>query len=111
MDIRVNAKDYKKLSRLWEKGNLNKEIVTFTQDDKAAVPVIMVKDDEGAIREWTRGMENVKSFMKHGYVKIAKNCPYRHRQCIGEKCQLFQIRNATGDCAHNWTAIALWEGR
>ena len=107
MDIRCNQENYKKIKKLWEKTTaLNKDLVTLNIDEKAKVPVIVVKDKEGNITEWTKGFENVKSFIRYGYVKIIKKCPYQIGNCRGEKCQLFLIRNGTGDCAHNWTAIA-----
>jgi hypothetical protein len=111
MDIRANAKDHKKIQKLWEKGKINKKVVTLTVDEKAIIPVIMIKDANDALVEWTKGIRNVQSFLKYGYVRIIKKCPYQPGKCRGEKCQLFQIRNGTGDCAHNWAAIGLWEGR
>ena len=109
MDIRVNPADRKRLERLWSRSLVNKDAVTLTVDEKVAVPVIMAKMEDGSLIEWTRGMANVRSFLKHGYVRIIKDCPYQIGKCRGEKCQLFQVRNGTGDCAHNWTAIGLWK--
>jgi len=111
MNIRISSGDYKTLKKMWDKTILNREVVSLTVDEKATVPVIMIKDELGAVVEWTRGMANVRSFIKYGYVRIIKKCPYQLGKCRGEKCQLFQVRNGTGDCAHNWAAIGLWEGR
>lgn len=110
MDIRATGKTYQKLQKQYDKSTLlNKEVVSINEDSKTTVPTIMTKNSEGALVEWTRGIENVSSFIKYGYVKITKNCPYQIGKCRGEKCQLFQVRNGIGDCAHNWTAIGLWD--
>jgi hypothetical protein len=109
MDIRCNQESYKKIYKLWEKTTaINKELVTLNIDEKVKVPVIVVKDDKGNITEWTRGFDNVKSFIKYGYVRIIKKCPYQFGKCRGEKCQLYQVINGTGDCSHSWNAIGLW---
>ena len=106
MDIRATGKDYIILHKLYNAyDNVNKDVVTLSEDASAVVPVIMVKTDTGALAEWTRGMANVSSFIKYGYVRIIKKCPYQFGKCRGEKCQLYVVHNGTGDCAHNWTAI------
>jgi hypothetical protein len=109
MDIRVNRKYYKKIYKIWEKSTaIDKNKISLNIDEKAIVPVIMVKNEKGIIVEWTRGIANVKSFIEYGYVRIIKKCPYKFGNCIAEKCQLFQTYNGTGDCAHNWTAMGIW---
>jgi len=80
------------------------ERCTLTIDNSIGESVIMVHSN-GRFECWTRGMENIKSFLRFGYVRIIKNCPHRFGKCIGEKCSLYVIRNGTGDCAHVWNAV------
>lgn len=106
MDIRASGKEYRLLKKRYDGSKVvNRSVVTLTEDSNATVPVIMVKSADGAITEWTRGIENVSSFLKLGYVRMRRSCPYQIGKCRGEKCQLFVIRNGTGDCAHAWSAI------
>lgn len=96
MNIRATEKDYKEFSKF----NIPNGI-TLTKDEKINTSVIMIHEN-GQLIEWTRGKENILSYLKYGYVKIIKNCPYRLGKCIGEKCSLYIINNNTGDCAHVW---------
>ncbi len=106
MDIRASGKEYRILRNLYNKTTLlTKDIVSINEDGNAIQPLIMVQDKEGKLVNWTKGFENVESFIKYGYVRIRKQCPYKIGKCICEKCQLYQIYNMTGDCAINWTAI------
>ncbi len=99
MEIRATSKDYK----LFEKLYTNKrDDLTLTKDDTNNFSVIMVLTEEGSFKEWTRGRANITSYLKYGYVRIRKQCPYRHRKCIAEKCALYVISAGTGDCAHVW---------
>lgn len=110
MDIRATGKQYLRLKKLYERSKkINRSVVTLNEDANATVPVIMVKGADGALVEWTRGIEHVSSFLKLGYVRICRSCPYQFGKCRGEKCQLFMIRNGTGDCAHNWAAVMAFE--
>lgn len=110
MEIRAKGKDYERILRHYNKSAIiNKNMVSLTKDDSVQGPVIMTKTVDGELRFWTEGMDHVLSFLKYGYVRIIKKCPYQLGKCRGEKCQLFQVRNATGDCAHNWTAIGVWD--
>lgn len=99
MEIRLTGKDYKKLK------GFNKVEAKLTKDDSIDASVIMIQDNEGKLIEWTRGFNNIKSFITKGYVGIRKNCPYRIGKCIGAKCSLYVIKNYTGDCAHIWNTI------
>ena len=106
MDIRATGKNYKALKKMYDKYSvLDKSVVSITEDSNATVPVAMVKDNNNALVEWTRGFPNVASFIRYGYVRIIKDCPYQFGKCRGEKCQLYVVRNGTGDCAHTWSAI------
>ena len=96
MEIRSTKKDYNKIIKL------NKNNITVTLDETLKMSVIMVHTDDGKFVQWTSGFENISSFLKYGYVRIRRSCPYRHRRCIGEKCSLYVIQNNTGDCAHIW---------
>lgn len=98
MDIRGNEKNIKKLKKIKTK----LKNISFNIDNNVEIPVIMLKNDKGELVEWTRGYENVSSYLKYGYIRIIKNCPYRYRKCIGEKCSLYYIENGTGDCVHIW---------
>lgn len=108
MDIRVNERDRKRLSRTWEKSPLNKEVVSLVVDEAVKEPVVIVHTNDGSFKEYIRGFKTVKELMKYGYHRIRRSCPYRHRRCIGEKCALYHVENGTGDCAHIW---ALFKGR
>ena len=98
MEVRANSKDYKKLRK--DKTALD---VTITMDEKAEVPIIMFKDAKGEIREFLRGFDAIKNYLKYGFNRIIKKCPLRHRKCIGEKCSLYFVDNNTGDCALIWS--------
>ena len=99
MIINANTKDMAKLKKLMLK--YNKTDIQTKIDENVEVPIIMVHID-GELKEWTRTMENVSTFIKHGYVRIIKNCPLRTGKCIGEKCQWYIINNNTGDCTSVW---------
>jgi len=101
MDIRGNLKTINKLKKIKTKV----KDINFNIDDKIESCVIMLQTEEKKLVEWTRGYDNVSSFLKYGYVRITKMCPYRHRKCIGEKCSLYFIMNNTGDCVHIWNVI------
>ncbi len=100
MDIRASQKDIDKLKKI--KTKIKFTNLSFNADNEVEVPVIMISTEKGELIEWSRGYENVSSFLKYGYVRIIKKCPYRHRKCIGEKCSLYFIKNLTGDCIHVW---------
>lgn len=102
MDIRANAKDRARLDASWLRSPLDKSAVTITTDDAATVPVVIVHQPDGGFVEFLRGFKVVKAFMRHGYHRIRRKCPYRHRRCIAESCALYHVHNATGDCAHIW---------
>ena len=96
MEIRAAEKDYKKFLKL----NING--LQITKDESLKFSVIMVQTDDGQLVEWSRGTDNITSYLKYGYVRIIKNCPHRIGKCIGEKCSLYIVQNGTGDCAHVW---------
>jgi len=97
MDIRANDKYYKKLIK--QKSRLLG--VSINLDNNVDVPIIMVQQ-EGKFVEYLRGYKEIKDLIKYGYRRIAKNCPLRHRRCIGEKCSFYFIENGTGDCVYIW---------
>lgn len=112
MDIRCPSEYYKEFSSIFRESSrvINFKEVVVTEDNKNDIPIIMVKLADGSLSEWSSGYENVKSFLQYGYVKLIGNCPFRsnflfERKCTGEKCQLYMIRNATGDCSIKWTGI------
>jgi len=107
-DIRVNGKYFDILSKMYNASSLNKEKVIFKHDENVKEPVVMVQSTNGTIYEWCRGLKQVSLFIKHGYNKITKKCPYSFlgmMKCKGEACQLYLVHNATGDCSIRWTAI------
>lgn len=110
MDIRCNHKDYQEFSRLFRQNpgffNNRANTVTITQDNEIDEPIIMAKMEDGSLHEWTRGYANIKSFLINGYVKIIQQCPFnKFVKCQGEDCQLYLIRNLTGDCSLKWSTI------
>ena len=98
MEIRTNRKYYRKLKN--QKTPLKN--IQITLDENIEIPVVMIKDQKGELREYLRGFKEVKHFLKYGYNRIIKKCPFRHRKCIGEKCQLYFVQNGTGDCVLIW---------
>ena len=102
MDIRLNARDRVRLDRTWQRSPLDKSVVTITLDATAAVPIVISHQSDGGFVEFLRGFRDVKAFIRCGYHRIRRNCPYRHRRCIAERCSLYHVHNATGDCAHIW---------
>jgi len=100
MEIRLNSRDYKKLKKY-------KTEIPITVDEKADIPVIMLKFQDGHIGEYLKGYKKIKNMLKYGYNRIIKKCPHRHRKCIGEKCSLYVIENGTGDCSIVWQTMLL----
>lgn len=116
MDIRCSQKHFKEFSKLYDKNyhkypqienNDGRRIpsVTLNEDSSVKEPFIMVKDITNRLVEWSRGYDNVKSFLQYGFVRIQKQCPFKKvfKKCSGDKCQLFLIENMTGDCSINWS--------
>ncbi len=103
MEIRTNSKYYNKFIKI---NTIIKNLI-ITLDEKAIIPVIMVKFENGELKEYLKGFKNIKNFLKFGYNKIIKKCPIRHRKCIGVKCQLYWIENSTGDCSINWFNVKI----
>lgn len=107
-DIRVNGKHFNELSDLFGKSSLNKDKVLFKHDENVKEPVVMVQSADGKIHEWCRGLDEVRKFIKCGYNQIIKKCPNQFfglLKCRGERCQLYLVHNATGDCSIRWGAI------
>lgn len=98
MEIRASSKYYRKLA-----GIITPRMdVQITLDDKAEIPVAMIKMDDGALQEWMRGFGPIKNFLRYGFNRIRRKCPIRHRKCIGERCSWYFIENDTGDCIKVW---------
>ena len=106
MDIRLHAKHRARLDRIWQRSPLDKRAVTITTDDAAVVPVVIAHRPDGGFVEFIRGFEDVKAFMRYGYHRIRRHCPYRHRRCIAERCALYHVHNGIGDCAHIWSLFS-----
>ena len=102
MDIRANARDCYRLERAWRNSPLNKEAFSLTPDENTSTPVIVAHQDDGTFTTFLRGFQPVREFIRYGYNRIRRNCPYRHRRCIGERCALYHIDNLTGDCSQIW---------
>lgn len=111
MEIQASKADYKKLNKLKKK---YKADIQITLNEQSNVSVIMVhvsgnsngdKTHGASLQEWTRGKANITSFLKYGYVRLQKNCPYRVGKCICEKCSLYLVKNGTGDCVHIWNYL------
>ena len=100
--MEIRARSQKESDRFQK---LNSNNLQITTDNTLTDSIIMIKTPEGKLLEWTKGEKNVESFLKYGYVRIKKNCPYRMGKCICEKCSLYVIKNGTGDCAHVWSAL------
>jgi hypothetical protein len=110
MDIRCNLRYFSEFDGLLKKSShlFNDQLnsIRLTLDNELDEPLIMTKMQDGSLREWTRGYQNIKSFLSYGYVKIIQQCPFHHfKKCRGEKCQFYLIRNLTGDCSIKWNAI------
>ncbi len=108
LEIRCSLKEKKKIEDLYHsnKNKFSSQIINITLDQNIEQSIIMIKTEDGSLREWTRGYENVKSFLENGYVKIIQQCPFANfKKCKGEECQLYLIRNNTGDCSIKWQAI------
>ena len=103
MEIRTSSTYYKKLKNIKTK----LQDIVITLDENIEIPMIMIKFKDGHLGEYLRGFKNIKNFLKYGYNRIIKKCPYRHRKCIGEKCSLYIINNSTGDCAKVWSVMIL----
>lgn len=97
MEVRANLKDYLKLIKIETSVEIQ-----VTQDVNVEIPIIMFKDKKGELKEFIRGFEKIKNFLKYGYNRIIKNCPLKDGKCIGEKCAWYFIDNLTGDCAMIW---------
>ena len=105
MDIRLKSdKEYKKIQKEFSKSSIDKTNITITLDPTIDKPLIMVKTNNGELVLWTIGIDNILSFLKYGYVRIRKKCPFKKifTKCRAEKCQWYHIRNNTGDCAVVW---------
>ncbi len=98
MDIRANDKHYRKLIK--QKSRL--KMVSINLDNNVDVPIVMTSSDKGELVEYLRGFKEVKGLLKYGYVRVAKQCPLRHRKCIADKCSFYFIENGTGDCVYIW---------
>ena len=116
IDIRVPSKDLNKYNKLVARAAANGRVVSITPDTNVVIPTIMISTmgNDKTFKEWAKGEQVVSSFILHGYNRIQKKCPHRWfgiLKCKCEKCQLYIIRNMTGDCAHNWNAIMAIEKR
>ncbi len=98
LDIRGNTKDIIKLKKI----KTTIKNIDFTIDDKLEFPIIMIQNEKSELVEYLRSYKLISNYLKYGYNRIIKKCPYRHRKCIGEKCSLYYIENGTGDCVHVW---------
>jgi hypothetical protein len=110
MNIRCNLKFYEEYNRLLNQNadllNGKFDLIRLTLDNEVDEPVIMAKMKDGSLHEWTRGYENIKSFLINGYVKIIHLCPFnKFAKCKGVDCQLYLVKNFTGDCSLKWSAI------
>jgi hypothetical protein len=61
---------------------------------------------EGRLVPWTFGRANIVSYLRYGVVRIRRQCPFIRRRCRGDRCQLYQTRNSTGDCALVWSLFS-----
>ncbi|QQO10310.1 hypothetical protein [Breznakiella homolactica] len=106
MDIRTTERDYPVISKAFRKCSLQqKEDITVTRDSSLSESCIMVKTDEGTLTAWTFGRKNILSYLQHGAVFIRNRCPFSlfsMGKCRTNRCQLYHIRNQTGDCALIW---------
>lgn len=98
MEIRASFEDHKKLKKI----KTRLKDVPITPDEKVEIPVIMIKSDKGQLIEYMRGLNNIKNYLKYGFNRIIRDCPFRWGRCIGERCSLYYIERDTGDCALVW---------
>lgn len=98
MIIHAQTKDVKRFKQI----KCPHDDVQFIIEDTIDIPVIMHKTADDALVEYLRGRTEICNFLKSGWNRIIKKCPYRHRKCIGEKCSLYFIENGTGDCVLIW---------
>jgi hypothetical protein len=98
LDIRGNIKQINKLKKI----KTGIKDVSFNADNNVEVPIIMIQNEKKELVEYLKGYKEIANYLAFGFNRITKQCPYRHRKCIGEKCSLYFIKNGTGDCAHIW---------
>lgn len=99
MEIRANKRVFKKLSKINKR-----EDITITLDESIKEAVVMIHRD-GSLIEWFKGNKLAVSYLKHGYLRIKKNCPYRIGKCICAKCSLYALHNGVGDCSLIWNDV------
>lgn len=105
IEIRVPARQLAQIDRLYNASTvINKETVLLVPSTTATETALYIETDAGMV-EWFVGKDYAQSFIRFGYVRISKQCPYRHRKCIGEACSLYTIMHNIGDCAHVWAAV------
>jgi hypothetical protein len=79
--------------------------IPINVDNSIPCAVVMARDESGKLVEAFRGDDAVLQFCKYGYNRITRQCPIRHRKCIGERCSFYLIQRGTGDCAVIWSAV------
>lgn len=104
MDIRVTGKDYRAVKKAYDSCAF-KDALVVTRDDTIRQSLIMVQS-EGRLVPWTFGRANIVSYLRYGVVRIRRQCPFIRRRCRGDRCQLYQTRNSTGDCALVWSLFS-----
>ena len=110
-DVRADAAEMRKLKRI-RRRHPNSVEMSLAEDAGLEVPVVMYHDaQEGTLKEFVRGRERVRTFVRYGYHRIIRNCPHRLGKCIGERCAHYWVQKHTGDCVQIWHAELLWARR
>lgn len=103
VEIRANSETIKKIKKVSILGS----DIALTPDDSIDEAVIMLQED-GKLFVGTSGDEKVIDFAKYGYLRVLKDCPFRHgfvRTCRAEKCQLYVVHSGIGGCSLSWNAL------
>ena len=108
MIIKATTKDFEVISKAFEKSlfiTKNKIKIEITTDSMSSI--VIPTETEGEFRLWTRGVNNILSFLNKGYVEIRRNCPMRpfFGKCNPKKCGFYVIKDGTGDCMFAWQAV------
>jgi hypothetical protein len=109
MGFRITCPNQGAASRVHQAiSKYHRENVEVAVDSVAAESFLSLISEQGEGRVAIIGEKPVREWLKYGYQRIAKKCPYRMFglfRCRAEKCQHYVVDSGVGDCATNWVAI------